>query len=70
MERQKKYKNCVKNSQKELRIENKFVIIAVHGSKTGEGAVCSNEYWNHSTQQQEESDRGFLYCIQGNPHET
>ena len=30
--------------------------------KTGEGAVCSNEYWNHSTQQQEESDRGFLYC--------
>ena len=33
MERQKKYKNCVKNSQKELRIENKFVIIAVHGSK-------------------------------------
>ena len=38
--------------------------------KTGEGAVCSNEYWNHSTQQQEESDRGFLYCIQGNPHET
>ena len=37
--------------------------------KTGEGAVCSNEYWNHSTQQQEESDRGFLYCIQGNPHE-
>ena len=33
MERQKKYKNCVKNSQKELRFENKFVIIAVHGSK-------------------------------------
>ena len=33
MERQKKYKNCVKNSQNELRIENKFVIIAVHGSK-------------------------------------
>ena len=33
MEQQKKYKNCVKNSQKELRIKNKFVIIAVHGSK-------------------------------------
>lgn len=33
MERQKKYKNCVKNSQKELRFENKFVIIAVRGSK-------------------------------------
>ena len=27
MEQQKKYKNCVKNSQKELRIKNKFVII-------------------------------------------
>lgn len=27
MERQKKYKNCVKNSQKELRFENKFVIM-------------------------------------------
>lgn len=70
MERQKKYKNCVKNSQKELRFENKFVIIAVHGSKNRRRGVCSNEYWNHSTQQQEESDRGFLYCIQGNPHET
>ena len=33
MERQKKYKKCVKNSQNELRIEYKFVIIAVHGSK-------------------------------------
>ena len=33
MERQKKYKNFVKNSQKELRFENKFVIIAVRGSK-------------------------------------
>ena len=48
MERQKKYKNCVKNSQKELRFENKFVI----------------------TYQQDDSDGGFLYCIQGNPHET
>ena len=38
--------------------------------KTGEGAVCSNEYWNHRTQHLEESDRGFLYRIQENPHET
>ena len=33
MELLNKYKNCVKYSQKELRFENKFVIIAVHGSK-------------------------------------